>query len=219
MSIRILIVDDHRILRAGLKTLLSPEPNIEVVGEGTSADQAVQFVQELRPDIVLMDIGMPGLNPLEAVRQITSTHPDTRVLMLTMHEDSALVQEYMRAGASGYIIKRAAESELIDAIFAVWRGIFYIHPSLMQSLIAPQSTTVSPVKKDVEPLTPREVEVLCMIARGHTNRQIASEMTLSVRTVETHRSNIMEKLDLRSRVDLVRYAVERGLVKLDDMTT
>lgn len=218
MSIRILIVDDHRILRAGLRTLLNADTNIEVVGEGTSGDQALELVRELRPDIVLLDIGMPGMNALDAVRAITTNYPDTRVLMLTMHEDSALVQEYMRAGASGYIIKRAAESELIDAIYAVWRGIFYIHPTLMQSLIAPQHKPEPVDLENPEPLTPREVEVLCMIARGHTNRQIAGMLSLSVRTVETHRSNVMDKLNLRSRVELVRYAVEHGLVKMDDMT-
>ena len=218
MSIRVLIVDDHRILRAGLKTLLNADSNIEVVGEGTSAEQALTLAQELRPDIVLLDIGMPGMDAINAVRQITQILPDTRVLMLTMHEDSALVQEYMRAGASGYIIKRAAESELIDAIYAVWRGILYIHPALMQTLIAaPPTEKVDSHNQNADLLSHREVEVLSLIARGHTNRQIASMLSLSIRTVETHRSNIMDKLDLHSRVELVRFAVDRGLVKLDDL--
>jgi two-component system, NarL family, response regulator NreC len=217
MSIRILIVDDHRILRAGLKTLLNPDSNIEVVGEATCGEQAIQLTQEIKPEIVLMDIGMPGIDALEVVRTITQTIPETRVLMLTMHEDSALVQEYIRAGASGYIIKRAAESELIDAIYAVWRGIIYIHPSLMQSFLASQPKNNAATHGKDELLTPREIEVLSMIVRGHTNRQIASALSLSVRTVETHRSNVTDKLNLRSRVDLVRYAVEHGLVKIDDL--
>lgn len=216
MPIRILIVDDHRILRAGLKTLLQPDPNLAVVGEATNGDEAVQAAQEFRPDIVLMDIGMPGMTALEATHRITSTLPDTRVLILTMHEDSALLQEYIRAGASGYIIKRAAESELIDAIYAVRRGIIYIHPALMQTLITPENKSPVPITNSPESLTAREVEILGLIVRGHTNRQIGSVLNISVRTVETHRSNIMEKLDLRSRVDLVRYAVEHGLVNLDE---
>jgi two-component system response regulator NreC len=217
MSIRVLIVDDHRILRAGLKTLLNADTNIEVIGEATNGDEALLSAQELRPDIILMDIGMPGMNTLDVVRQMVQILPDTRILMLTMHEDTAMMQEYIRAGASGYIIKRAAESELIDAIFAVWRGIIYIHPSLLQSLIEPKRAAEVTDRLKAETLTVREIEILRMIARGHTNRQIASSMNISVRTVETHRSNVMDKLDLRSRVDLVRYAVEHGLVKLDDL--
>ena len=217
MSIRVLIVDDHRILRAGLRTLLNADTNIEVIGEATNGDEAILSAQELRPDIVLMDISMPGMNTLDVVRQLVHTLPSTRILMLTMHEDTALMQEYIRAGASGYIIKRAAESELIDAIYAVWRGIIYIHPSLVQSLIEPKRGADPTDRVNAETLTAREIEILRLIARGHTNRQIATSMNISVRTVETHRSNVMDKLDLRSRVDLVRFAVEHGLVKLDDM--
>lgn len=217
MSIRILIVDDHRILRAGLIKLLSPDSDIEVVGEATSGEQAIQMAQEIKPEIILMDIGMPGMDALEVVRTITQTMPATRVLMLTMHEDSALVQAYIRAGASGYIMKRAAESELIDAIHAVQRGIIYIHPSLIQSILDPQPVNRAANRETNATLTLREIEVLAMIVRGHTNRQIASALNLSVRTVESHRSNITDKLNLRSRVELVRYAMEHGLVKIDDL--
>jgi two-component system response regulator NreC len=216
MSIRILIVDDHRILRAGLKTLLQPDPNLEVVGEATNGDDAVLAAQALKPDIVLLDINMPGLTALEVTRRLSGAMNGTRVLILTMHEDSALLQEYIRAGASGYIIKRAAESELIDAIYGVWRGMIYIHPSLMQSLVSPPPKSEAPLPYNPEALTAREVEILGLIVRGHTNRQIGSALNISVRTVETHRSNLMEKLNLRSRVELVRYAAEHGLVKLDD---
>ena len=137
MSIRIVIADDHRILRAGLKTLLSTDSNLEVVGEAANFEETIQRAQELHPDIVIMDIGMPGMDGLAAVPLLLQGAPQTRVLMLTMHEDNAILQAYLRAGASGYIIKRAAESELIDAIYVVWRGMIYVHPSLMRALITP----------------------------------------------------------------------------------
>jgi two-component system response regulator NreC len=219
MPIRILIADDHRLLRAGLRTLLSVDTNIEVVAEATNGAEAVKAAQDYCPDIILMDISMPETDSLEAVRTILVNSPGIRVLMLTMHEDSALLQEYLRAGASGYIIKRAAESELIDAIYAVWRGIIYIHPSLMRSLVTqpmPPPKIVPMITPGEEPLTCREVEILRFIVQGHTNRQIAESLNISVRTVETHRSNLMDKLNLRTRVDLVRYASERGFIKLEE---
>jgi two-component system response regulator NreC len=216
MSIRIVIADDHRILRAGLKTYLSSDLNLEIVGEATTFEESIQQVNELHPDILLMDIGMPGMDGLDALQKLKKTAPETRILVLTMHEDSALVQAYIHAGASGYIIKRAAESELIDAIYAVWRGIIYVHPSLMRSLVAPH-LDISPGQFQPEKLTSREAEVLRLIVQGYTNRQIAASLNISVRTVETHRGNIMDKLNLHSRVDLVRYAAQHGLVKMDDL--
>jgi two-component system response regulator NreC len=216
MPIRILIADDHQILRAGLKTLLNADPNLEVVGEATTGEEAIQMTQALSPDIVLMDISMPETNGSEATRIIAQTMPNSRILMLTMHEDFAILKEYMNAGASGYIIKRAAESELINAIYAVWRGIIYIHPSLMQSLVNTHQKTSIEQSLETEPLTSREIEVLRYIVRGFTNRQIAGDLNISVRTVETHRSNLMEKLNLHSRVDLVRYAAEHHLEKPDN---
>jgi len=213
MAIRILIVDDHRLLRAGLKTLLNSDPNLEVVGEATSGDEVFQVVQETHPDVVLMDMGMQGMDGLEATRQLVQNFPGIRVLIMTMYEDSALVKECIRAGATGYIIKRAAESELIDAIYAVWRDMIYIHPSMMQSLISPSQKSGSQVSKKIEPLTVREIEILRLIVKGYTNRQIGSALNISIRTVETHRSNVMEKLNLHSRVELVRYATEQGLLE------
>ncbi len=211
MSIRIVIADDHRILRAGLKTLLNSDPNLQVVGEATNGEEALEVVQTLQPDILMMDVGMPGNENLEATRQIIAAVPATRVLMLTMHEDGALLQECLRAGAKGYIIKRAAESELVDAIYAIQRGIIYIHPSLMHTLVTPPQKTNAPGPQEGEPLTAREIEILMMIVEGHTNRQIAENLNISVRTVETHRSNLMDKLNLHSRVDLVRYASAHNL--------
>jgi len=212
MPIRIVIADDHRILRAGLRTLLNADPNLDVVGEATNSQEALDAVRELHPDILLMDIGMPGPDALSATRQVVQEAPDTRVLMLTMHEDGALMQEYLRSGASGYIIKRAAESELIDAIYAVWRGMIYVHPSLMRALVTPPQKPASPTTDEAEPLTTREVEILRLIVQGHTNRQIADSLNISVRTVETHRANLMDKLNLHSRVDLVRYASEHNII-------
>lgn len=212
MAIRILIADDHRILRAGLKSLLTSDANLEVVGEATTGEEALQAVVRLRPDIVLMDIGMPGNEGLEATREVIQSVPETRVLMLTMHEDSAMLQECLRAGASGYIIKRAAESELIDAIYAVKRGIIYVHPSLMRTLVTPPPRTAPVAQEDPDTLTLREVDILKLIVKGHTNRQIADSLSISVRTVETHRANLMEKLNLHSRVDLVRYASDHKLI-------
>lgn len=215
MAIRILIADDHGILRGGLKSLLSADPNMQVVGEANSGAEAIRLASELKPNIALMDIGMPGNEGLDATRQLVQDFPDTRVIILTMHEDGALLQESLRAGASGYIIKRAAEAELIDAIYAVNRGIIYIHPSLMPLLVArPVKSSVSKVT-DSDDLTDREKEILTLIVQGYTNREMGDSLNISVRTVETHRSNIMEKLNLHSRVDLVRYAKEHKLIKGD----
>lgn len=159
MAIRIIIADDHRILRAGLRSLLNPDPGLEVVGEATNSKEALSLVNQLRPDVVVLDIGMPGNENLDALKGIKSDSPEIRVLMLTMHEDSELLQECLRLGANGYIIKRAAESELIDAIYAVQRGMVYVHPSMIQSLVAVQKKTKTK-SSEVEPLTQREIEVL-----------------------------------------------------------
>ena len=215
MAIRIIIADDHGILRAGLKSLLSADPNLQVVGESDNGTDAIRLAKELLPNVALMDIGMPGNENLVATRQLIQEIPATRVIILTMHEDGALLQECLRAGASGYIIKRAVEAELVDAIYAVNRGIIYIHPSLMPLLVA------RPVKSEVarfsdpDSLTEREVEILTLIVQGYTNREMGDLLKISVRTVETHRSNIMEKLNLHSRVDLVRYAKEHNLLKTE----
>lgn len=212
MAIRILIVDDHRILRAGLKTLFSPDPNLEVVGEAANAEEAILIADQTRPDVILMDITMPESNSLETIRRLVEQRPHTRILILTMHEDSALIQAYLQAGAAGYIIKRAAESELVDAIYAVWRGMIYVHPSLMQTIMATERPTPPPARGYTEPITVREKEILSLIARGYTNRQIAALLNISTRTVETHRAHLMEKLNLHSRVELARYAEEHGLI-------
>ncbi len=211
MPIQILIADDHGVLRAGLRTLLNAEPNLEVVGEASDGDTVLRLANELRPDIVLLDISMPGPGGIEVTRQLKESLPELRVLILTAHEDESMLREAVQAGAAGYIIKRAVESELINAILSVSRGDLYVHPAMTRALLKETSLFPSVPEPSVESLTPREIEVLRLIAKGYTNGQIAKELSLSVRTVESHRANLMGKLELRSRVELVRYAMEHGL--------
>jgi two-component system response regulator NreC len=211
VAIRILIVDDHGVLRAGLRALLNTEPDLEVVGEAASGYQALVLAARLQPDVMLLDISMPDLDGLEVTRQLAAQHSKARVLLLTIHEDEALLREAIRAGAAGYIIKRAVESELIDAIRATAAGGTYVHPTLARALID-TAARPSTVGMTPEHLTPRETEVLASIAQGYTNRQIAERLHLSVRTVETHRANVRAKLHISSRSGLVRYAVENGLL-------
>lgn len=213
MAIRILIADDHGVLRAGLRALLNAEPDLEVVGEAADGNEALRLVEKLRPDVLLLDISMPGPGGIEVTRRVKRAQPDTRVLILTVHEDEGLLREAIRAGAAGYIVKRAVESELINAIHAVWRGDLYVHPAMTRALLKDLQAPATTEQPLVEPLTPRETEVLSLIAQGYTNRQIAEKLSISVRTVESHRANIMGKLGLRSRVELVRYAREHGLLE------
>jgi two-component system response regulator NreC len=185
---------------------------MQVVGEASSSAEAIQLVEELRPDIVLMDISMPGENGIDATRKILAKFPSTRVLVLTVHEEKELLQEALRCGASGYVLKQAVKSELINAIYAVARGDIYVHSAMTRALLEKTSTPPAlPPRKDPT-LTIREVEILRMIAQGHTNSQVAKLLNISIRTVEFHRSNLMEKLSLDSRVELVRYAVEQGII-------
>jgi two-component system response regulator NreC len=212
MSVRILIGDDHGVLRAGLRALLSAEPDFEVVGEAADGDEVLALTNELDPDLVLLDIGMPGPDGIQTARRLKQRIPELHVLMLTLHEDESLLRESLEAGASGYIVKRAIKSELIDAIRAVSQGHIYVHPAMMRALIDHQPSPRADHEDPAEPLTAREREVLQRVAQGYTNRQIAEEWTISVRTVESHRASIMAKLNLRSRAELVRYARERGLL-------
>lgn len=212
MQIKILVADDHGVLRAGLRALLNDEPDLSVVGEADSGEEALKIAKKVSPDIVLMDLNMPGMGGIEAARMMVKSHPQTRVLILTVHEDNELLKEAIKAGASGYILKRAVESELIYAIHAVMRGDLYIHSAMTRALLSNPPKEQPDVPDAAEELTPRELEVLRLIAEGHTNRQIADLLSLSVRTVESHRSNLMEKLNLHSRVELVRYAHRNQLL-------
>ena len=203
MSIRILIADDHGLLRAGLRALLNAEPDMEVAGEVSNGHEALRLAGELRPDIVLLDLVMPGLGGIEIARQLRKSLPDTRTLILTVHEDVGLLREAIQAGAAGYLVKRAVEPELINAIHAVWRGDLYVHPAMTRALVKdlPPAPAAPASPKS---LTPREIEVLRLIAQGYTNVQIAEGLSLSVRTVEIHRTNLMRKLGLCNRAILSR---------------
>ncbi len=211
MPIQILIADDHGVVRAGLRALLNAEPDLEVVGEAACGEEAVRFAVQRKPDVVLMDISMPALDGIEATRRLAEQAPQVRVLLLTVHEDAALLREAIRAGASGYVIKRAVESELINAVRASAAGDLYVHPSMTRSLL--DDTEPAPANGGaLAHLTPREIEVLRLIAEGYTNTQIAEVLHLSPRTIETHRANIRAKLHLDSRADLVRFAARHGLL-------
>jgi two-component system, NarL family, response regulator NreC len=211
VATRILIADDHPLLRSGLRVLLGVDPGLEVVGEAGTGEETVLLAQELRPDVVLLDIGLPGASGIETVRRLKAELPALKVLFLTMHEEEGMLLEALNAGGDGYLIKRADEPEILQAIRVVQRGDVYVHPAMTRALLGQAETTVRPAEP-VEPLTRREIDVLRLLARGNTNRQIAELLALSVRTVESHRANLLGKLGLTSRVELVTYAEEHGLL-------
>jgi DNA-binding NarL/FixJ family response regulator len=224
--IRVLLADDHDILRQGLKLLLSMQQEMQVVGEARTGREAVVMAYELLPDVVVMDITMPDMDGLEACQLIRSQQPTTQVLMLTMHESEEYFLQALRMGAAGYLVKKAAPSDLQMAISAIAQGGAFLYPGLAKALI--REYVASPVlaiptshDHDIEPstlsqtlrvLTPRELEVLKLVAEGRTNQEIADQLTLSIKTVQTHRANVMEKLGLRDITHLVRFAVQHGLI-------
>ncbi len=222
-SIRILLADDHTVLRAGLKALLGAQPDMEVVGEAGDGLEALAQAEQLRPDVVLADIGMPGLNGLELTRRLKQAVPEARIVILTVHEDQSFLQQALRAGAAGYLVKRAAEAELLACIRAVARGEAFLLPSMTKGLIEAyvgraargqdRRQKPSETRDEFDGLTVREVEVLRCIAQGYSNAQIAGKLVISIKTVESHRARIIEKLGRRSRVELVRYAQEKGLLE------
>lgn len=205
MAIRILIVDDHGVMRAGLRALLQDDPAIEVIGEAASGEEMIQLLSQVSPEVVLLDIGLPGIGGIEATRLIKRIRPELQVLILTVHEEESLLREALKVGASGFVIKRAAEEELIAAIKAVWRGDMYIHPAMTRLLVKDFSTTPHMKKEAIEALTPRELEVMEYLVRGYTNRQIAEALTLSTRTIEGYRANIYGKLGVKNRLELVEF--------------
>jgi two-component system response regulator NreC len=217
-KIRILLADDHAILRAGLVRLLGEEKDIEVVGEAENGREAVQKVQELHPDIVLMDIGMPVMNGMEATKQIKKRDADVKVLVLTMHDNEEYLFQVLQAGAVGYVLKKAADSDLVNAIHVVSRGDCFLYPSAAKMVV---EDYLDKLKNGQEPtssfdtLTDREREILTLVAEGHTNREIAETLFISVKTVETHKANIMEKLNLHKRAELVKYAIKKGMLQVD----
>lgn len=213
MSIQILLADDHGVIRAGLRALLEGFPDMTVVGEASDGAEAIAKALVLKPDIILMDLSMPNIGGIEATRQLLQRVPAMRVLILTVHEDEGLLKEVIRAGAAGYVVKRAAQEDLIHAIRVVARGDLYIHPTMNRMLFTEPAKSTAQNASEVETLTLREIEVLQLLAKGCTNRQIAEQLSLSPRTVEGHRANISTKLGLHSRVELVEYAERHGLMK------
>jgi len=213
MAISVLIADDHGVLRAGLRALLNSEPEMEVVGEAADGEQTLCLAEELNPDVVLMDLNMPKGDGIYTTRHLKTLLPEVNVLILTVHEEESLLREAIQCGAAGYILKRAVESELINAIQAVARGEMYIHPAMTRALLEQPTRKSPPDQTNAPTLTAREYEVLRLIAQGNSNRQVASLLTISVRTVESHRANLMEKLNLTCRVDLVRYAAQHGMLE------
>jgi len=213
-KIRVFIVDDHIMLREGIKKLINSDSNFEIIGESGDGSEAVELVNKLKPDIVLMDISLPSLNGIEATRRIKRDNPKVKVLALTMHDNEEYLSQMLQAGASGYILKKAAVSELRDAIDAVNRGESYLYPSSAKHLIGSFLKRVeSGGKSSIDGLTSREQEVLILIAEGKTNKEIAKHLQLSVKTIESHRSNMFEKLGINDRIEATRYAIRRGLIE------
>lgn len=210
---RILIADDHAVLRAGLRLLINSQPDLEVVGEAHSGQEAIAQTATLSPDIVLMDITMGDMDGLEAARRIKQARPDVKILFLTMHEEEDYLRRALAVGAAGYCPKSAADVELLSALRAVAKGNVYIHPSHTKVLLEGMLPSRAEAPPPAAVLSEREREVLSLVALGHTSQEIANQLYLSVKTVETYRARIMEKLGLRSRAALVRYALEQGLMR------
>lgn len=220
LPIRVVVVDDHAVIRQGLRMLLESRPEIEVIGDCENGREALLMVERTRPDVVLMDVVMPGLNGIEATRQVRKASPSTRVVILSGFVDENQITGSIRAGASGYLVKNSDVAELVLAIQTVNRGNQYYSAALSDGFDIPelQLQARRPEQKTgVDTLTPREREVLQLIAEGRTNQQIADELVVSVKTVEAHKAHIMDKLKAKSRTDLIRYALRRGIVKLESV--
>jgi two-component system response regulator NreC len=211
VTIRVLVVDDHAVVRSGLRRVLDAEPDVETVAEAPTAERAVFEALEHKPDVVLMDVVMPGKSGIEGMPALLQAVPDTKVLILSMQDDPRYVREAFDAGASGYVLKEAADTDLVAAVRAVAAGESYLHPALGARLVAAEAEERK--RAELDPLSDREREVLRLLALGHTNQEIAKTLYISVRTAETHRAHIMQKLRLSSRAELVRYALSEGLLE------
>lgn len=215
-KIRIVIADDHIVLRSGLRRLLNEQPDIEVIGEANDGNEAITRTEELTPDVLLLDITMPNLGGIDVIRIVKARMPKVAILVLTMHEDEGYFIEALKAGASGYVPKKAADTELIAAIRAVNRGEVFIYSSFAKTMVTRMLHGKSSYQEEAidryERLSRREQEVLKAVAQGYTNQQVANQLYLSVKTVETYKARIMEKLNLHSRAELVRFALQRGLL-------
>jgi DNA-binding NarL/FixJ family response regulator len=225
LPIRVLLVDDHDILRQGLTLLLGLQSEIQVVGEARTGREAVAQVDYLAPHVVVMDISMPDMDGLEACRAIRAKNSATHVLMLTMHDSEGYFLQALRAGAAGYIVKKAAPTELQTAIITVAQGGVFLYPGLAKALVHAYLMQSSPsaaqageepnLAQELRVLTPRELEIVTLVAEGYTNQAIANRLTLSIKTVQSHRANVMEKLGLRDITHLVRFALRHGLIDME----
>lgn len=215
MKIRIMLVDDHAVVRTGLRMMLEDESDIEIVGEAENASQVLNAISQLEPDVILMDIGLPDMSGIEATRKIKELAPETAVVALTIHEDEEYFFNMLDAGASGYVPKRAAPEELLTAIRVSAEGEVYLYPALAKLLVKDYLTqSVQPKDQArLDGLTPREHEVLILLADGASNVEIAEQLTISPKTVARHRENIMAKLNLHSRTELVKYAIRKGIIE------
>ena len=211
--INILIADDHAIVRTGLRAVLKAESAMELIGEATGGYETIALVDSKQPEVLVLDLSMPDMDGIEVTKKVKSLYPNIHILILTIHEDEALLRAALKAGASGYILKRAAEAELVSAIHKILNGELYVDPSMVRMLLNDDVPPPASQTKPIEELTPRETEVLKLIAQGYTNRQIGEELHISIRTAESHRANLSGKLGLQSRVELVRYAREHGLIE------
>ncbi len=214
-KIRVLLVDDHAILREGIKALLEKQDNIEVVAEAADGREAISRVAQFRPDVVVLDISMPMMDGLESTRQMKRHNPDIKVLVLTMHDNEEYFFQLLRAGASGYVTKKSVSRELVSAIEAVYRGESFFCPTMAKFLLSDFLRLDKAVENtSQEELTPREREIVKLIAEGYTNQQIADLLHRSVKTIESHRSNILRKLGIHDSIELVKYAVRKKLIEI-----
>ena len=210
--ITLVLADDHAVVRSGLKLLLESEADLEVLGEAADAEEALRKVKAHRPNVLLLDIVMPGRSPIEVIPEVTSASPQTRIVVLTMQSDPAYAKEALRVGASGYLLKEGADTELVDAVRQVASGSIYLYPALGARLAREDGDKGD---EGSAVLSQREAEIFELLALGHTNQEIADKLYLSVRTVESHRAHIHQKLGLNSRAELVRYALDHGLLASD----
>lgn len=214
MTPRILLADDHAVLRSGLRLLLTSRNEYEVVGEASSGAETLSLAERLQPDLILLDLNMPGLGGLDVLPTLHKIAPSAKILILTMHDDPQYLRQALKSGASGYVLKKAADSELLSAMRAVLRGEVYVHPSMTRILLEDMLPESKPAEKEGAwgGLSEREQEVLKMVALGHTSAEIAEQLSLSAKTVETYRARGMEKLGLRTRAALVKYALNKRLI-------
>jgi DNA-binding NarL/FixJ family response regulator len=214
VKLRIMLAEDHQMVREGLKSVLNAQPDMEVIGEAGDGRSAITAAKELNPDIIIMDISMPGMNGLEATGILKQALPHMKILTLTRHTDAGFLQQLLRAGASGYVLKQSPSTELIRAIRAIYAGGNYLDPAIAGKVIDGYVSRQAPLTAEViGNLSEREEEVLKLIAWGYSNKEIAAKLEISVKTVETHKSNLMKKLSLRSRIDIVRYALLKGWLR------